>query len=105
MVLHVTIWAPICLQRLAEFGLHGLHFGRDGLEGTLVALLFLQGFIQRPLLLIDLVEDRTEQYVITLDVQLIVHKTIWNRVVYRSWVLCFRERYCFEDPMKKVVLI
>lgn len=58
MGLHVAVWARVHLQRLAQFGLQSLHSGGDGLERTLVKLLLLQSFIQRPLLLAYLSEHQ-----------------------------------------------
>lgn len=64
--LNVAIWAFICLQRLTQFGFQSLHFRGDWLEWTLVMLLLFQSFIQRPLLLADLLEDRLDNVKVAL---------------------------------------
>lgn len=56
MLSHLAFWAPAGLEALAQLCLHGLHFGRNGLERVLVLLLAFQSFIESPLFLTDLYE-------------------------------------------------
>lgn len=58
MCSHLALGRLAGLQALVERRLDGLHLGGDGLEGLLVMLLSLQGFVQTLLLLADLFKDR-----------------------------------------------
>lgn len=56
MLSHLAFWTPARLEALAQLHLHGLHLGRDGLEGVLVLLLAFQSFVESPLFFTDLKE-------------------------------------------------
>ena len=58
MGLHEAGGAPVPGQGLTQLGLQTLHLSGDGLQGALVALLLLQGLVQRLLLLTDLRGER-----------------------------------------------
>lgn len=58
MLSHLAFWTPAGLEALTQLHLHGLHFGRDGLERVLVLLLAFQSFIESPLFLTDLNKKR-----------------------------------------------
>lgn len=58
MLCHLAFWTPAGLEALTQLDLHGLHFGRDGLERVLVLLLAFQSFVESPLFLADLNEKR-----------------------------------------------
>ena len=55
---HLAFWTPAGLEAFSQLHLHGLHFGRDGLERVLVLLLALQSLVESPLFLTDLNEKR-----------------------------------------------
>lgn len=55
---HLALGTLVRLQALTERSLNRLHFSGNGLEGLLIMLLPLQGFIQTLLLLADLRSER-----------------------------------------------
>lgn len=55
---HLALWGLVRLQALVESPLDGLHLSGNGLEGFLIMLLTLQGFVQTLLLLAYLRVER-----------------------------------------------
>lgn len=93
MCLNVVIWAFICLHRLTQFGFQCLHFRRDWLEWTLVMLLLFQSFIQRPLLLTDLLENQLDSVKV---LSLKHHNSHWESMNHQADILYYSHTTFFN---------